>query len=60
MDNLLLLDASKAFDKLSFYTRLNILLDKKMCLRHALLNYCIICIRINHVMSLGLIIVLKH
>ena len=28
---LLLLDASKAFDKVSFYTLFNILLDKKMC-----------------------------
>ena len=30
---LLLLDASKAFDKVSFYTLFNMLLDKKMCPR---------------------------
>ena len=30
---ILLLDASKAFDKLSFYTLFNNLLDKKMCPR---------------------------
>ena len=36
---LLLLDASKAFDKVSFYTLFNMLLDKKMCLRTVKLLY---------------------
>ena len=37
---LVLLDASKAFDKVSFYTLFNMLLDKKMCLRTVkLLHY---------------------
>ena len=36
---ILLLDASKAFDKLSFYTLFNMLLDKKMCPRTVRLLY---------------------
>ena len=36
---LLLLDASKAFDKVSFYTLFTMLLDKKMCQRTVKLLY---------------------
>ena len=37
--SLLLLDASKEFDKVSFYTLFNMLLDKKMCPRIVKLLY---------------------
>ena len=56
---LLLLDASKAFDKVSFYTLFNMLFDKKMCPRTVKLLYYMYT-QISHVMLLGLIIALKH
>ena len=50
---LLLLDASKAFDKVSYEKLFELLLARNVCPK--IVNYCIICIHIKSVMSGGTI-----